>query len=49
MAFNTEFLAKEDGFEEIEPGFSLTEFLSSSYLDTIAETIERPKQRTYDH
>ena len=41
MAFNTEFLAKEDGFEEIEPGFSLTEFLSSPYLDTIAQTIER--------
>ncbi len=41
MAFNTEFLAKEDRIEEIEPGFSLTEFLSSPYLDTIAQTIER--------
>ncbi len=41
MAFNTEFRAKEDRIEEIEPGFSLTEFLSSPYLDTIAQTIER--------
>ena len=41
MAFNTDFLAKEDGIEEIEPGFSLTEFLGSPYLDTLAQTIER--------
>ena len=41
MAFNTEFLEKEDRIEEVEPGFSLTEFLSSPYLDTIAQTIER--------
>ena len=41
MAFNTEFRAKEDRIEEIELGFSLTEFLSSPYLDTIAQTIER--------
>ncbi|HQE50650.1 MAG TPA: hypothetical protein PKV93_15020 [Fervidobacterium sp.] len=34
-------MVKEDIVEEIEPRSSLTEFLSSPYLDTIAETIER--------
>ncbi len=41
MDSSIEFSAKEGRIKEIERGHSLSEFLSSSYLHTIAQTIER--------